>query len=283
MSTSLLPLYAVSVIGAFVGWYACGPIESAIARCIARASLVAFLCAPGVLVGHGIGISPTLFALVVQPSILTLGSIAIVWLLALGLIFAIPSLRLQQNRWPPPAQTFFIDGFIGKFLLFGLIYAIILVAALYADDGSYAVQGIRYALFFTGAAINFALSFHAVRSKNANAYATPALFAVPALVGAGPMVSLLWYGGGAAGALVAYRRHRLAAWILVGVFALLAANFLERSYLAIDAPSHVRIEGGVAGNAAMAALFIVLAIVSWWSLTRSVHRIESVARGASDR
>ena len=66
-STALLLLYAVSVIGAFIGWYACGPIRATSVRCVARASLIAFLCAPGVIVGHGIGVVPTLFALIVQP------------------------------------------------------------------------------------------------------------------------------------------------------------------------------------------------------------------------
>lgn len=52
-------------------------------------------------------------------------------------------------------------------------------------------------------------------------------------------------------------------------------NSIERSVRAIDAPSHVTIEGGVAGNAALAVLFIALAIFSWWSLSRagiSSHR-----------
>ena len=66
-STALLLLYAASVVGAFIGWYACGPIKATSVRCVARAGLIAFLCAPGVLVGHGIGVVPTLFALTVQP------------------------------------------------------------------------------------------------------------------------------------------------------------------------------------------------------------------------
>jgi len=263
----LILLYAASVAGAFAGWYVFGPIGNAAVRCVARASLIAFLCAPGVLVGHGIGVSPTLFALVVQPSVLTFGSIGIVWLLALAAIGGIPALRRQANGWPPSAQTVFIDGFIGKFLLFGFTYGSVLVAVIEAGD-SIAMQVIKYALFFGGAAINFALSFHAVRSKSANPYLTPLLLAAPILLGAAPTVSLLWYGGGAAGALLACRRHRLAAWISIAVCGLLALNSIERSVRAIDAPSHVTIGGGIAGNAAMAALFIVLAVVSWWSLSR---------------
>ena len=88
--------------------------------------------------------------------------------------------RTHQNRSPPSRQELFIDGYIFKFLLFGLIHGMLMVTVLL----------------------------------------------------------------------------------------LLAANSLVRSYRAIDAPAHITIEGGVAGNAAMAALFVVLAIVSWWLLNR---------------
>jgi hypothetical protein len=261
-------LYAASVAGAFIGWYACGPIKSRSVRCVARAGVIAFLCAPGVLVGHGVGVAPSLFGLVAQPPF-TLISIAITWVIALALVFGIPALRRHQNRWPPSMQEFFIDGYIGKFLLFGVIYAMVLVAVLYADDTYYYVmQGISYALFFAGAAINFLLCFRAVKSRNANPFLVPVLFAAPIFFGAAPTVSLLWYGGGAVGSLVALRRHRLAAQISAIVLLLLAANSLLRSYRAIDAAAHVSIEGGVVGNAAIAALFVALAIALWWALTR---------------
>lgn len=266
---NLLLLYAASVVGAYIGWYACGPIKTTSIRCIARASLIAFLCAPGVLVGHGIGVAPTLFALVVQPPF-TLVSIAITWLIALGLIFGIPALRKQQNHWPPSAQEIFIDGYIFKFPLFGLIHVMLMAAVMYADDTHYgATQVLGYALFLAGAAVNFMLCFHAVTSKNANPYLVPFLFAAPVFFGTPPTVSLLWFGGGAVGSLAACHRRRLAAHVSAAVFLLLAANSLVRSYRAIDAPSHVKIGGGVTGNAAIAALFVVLAIVSWWALNRS--------------
>jgi hypothetical protein len=266
--TALLLIYAASEVGAFIGWYACGPIKATSLRGIARAFLIAFLCAPGVLVGHGIGVAPTLFALIVQAPF-TLISIAITWLIALGLIFGIPAARTHQNRWPPSVHELFIEGYIVKFLLFGLIHGMLLVSVLYADETRYGLmQGIGYVLFFAGAAFNFMLCFHAVTSKNANPYLVPVLFAAPIFFGAAPTVAILWLGGGAVGSLAARRHHRLAAHISAAVFLLLAANSLLRSYRAIDAPSHVTIGGGVAGNAAMAALFVVLAIVSWWALNR---------------
>jgi hypothetical protein len=265
---NLLLLYVASVVGAFIGWYACGPIKSTSIRCVARASLVAFLCAPGVLVGHGVGVAPTLFALIVQPPF-TLISIGIFWLIALALVFGIPALRTQQNRWPPSAQEFFLDGYIFKFLLFGLLHGMLMVVVLYADDTYYyAMKVLGYALFIAGAAINFVLCFRAVTLKNANPYLVPALFAAPVFFGTAPTVSLLWFGGGIVGSLAARQRHRFAAQISAAVFLLLAANSLQRSYRAIDAPSHVNIEGGVAGNAAIAVLFVVVAVVSWWAFRR---------------
>jgi hypothetical protein len=145
----------------------------------------------------------------------TLISIAITWLIALGLIFGIPALRTHQNRWPPSVQEFFIDGYIFKFLLFGLIHSMLMVVVLYADETRYGVmQGIGYALFFTGAAINFVLRFRAVTLKNANPYLVPVLFAAPVFFGTAPTVSLLWFGGGAVGSLAA--RRRTGDCLLVG-------------------------------------------------------------------
>ena len=161
-STALLLLYAASVVGAFIGWYACGPIQATSVRCVARASLIALIVQPP-------------FALI---------SIGITWLIALGLIFGIPALRTHQNRWPPSVQELFIDGYIFKFLLFGLLHAMLMVTVLYADETRYgAMQGIGYALFFAGAAINFVLCFRAVTSKNANPYLVPVLFAAPVFFG----------------------------------------------------------------------------------------------------
>lgn len=267
---SLLLLYAASVIITFIGWYACGPIKSRNIRGVARASLVAMLCAPGLLIGHGIGVAPTLYVLFVQPTIFTLGLVAITWLIAVGLIFGIGALRLQENRWPPSAQQLFINGYLGKFPLFGLVYAFSLVAILYANNTDhYAVPVIKYTLFLAGAAINSALCFHAVKSESANPYLTPILFAAPVLFATAPTVTFFWYGGGVVGSLVARHRHRLAAQIAAAVGILFAANFLVRSYRAMDAPAHVTIEGGVAGNVALAALFIALAFASWRALNRS--------------
>lgn len=268
---SLVLIYAASVIVAFAGWYVCGPIPNVVVRGVTRAVLVAFLCAPGILVGHGVGLAPTVFALAVQPSGFTLGSIGIFALIMLGLTFGIPGLRRQRNGWPPSAREAFIDGYIAKFLLFGLVQALILNAILVADDGL-RFQILQYVLFFGGAAVNFLLCFHAARLKDGHPLLIPILFAAPVFFVAAITVNLLWYGGGAAGALTARGRSPVAAWVSSAVLALLAANSFERSYQAVDAPAHVTIGGGVAGNAAMGVLFVVLAAVSWWLLMRMGRR-----------
>jgi hypothetical protein len=264
---SLLLLYAVSVLTAFFGWYACGPIANRSARCVTRASVIAFLCAPGLVVGHGFAVVPTVYALAVQPSVFTAVPIGIVWLVTLGLVFGVPVLRRHENGWPPSPRELFVDGYIGKYVLFGLVCAATLGAALYAGETP-AIKALQYALLVGGAALSFDLCFQASRLKNANSVVTPALFSVPVFfVGAAPAL-VLWYGAGVTGALVARGRGRIATWTSTAVFALLAANFIERSYRAFGAPPHVRIQGGVAGNVAFAALCVVFAAVSWWLLRR---------------
>jgi hypothetical protein len=78
----------------------------------------------------------------------------------------------------------------------------------------------------------------------------------------------MWYGAGAIGGLIGSGRQRIAAWVSLGVFALLFANAVFRIYLAATARPHVVIGGGVAGNAAMAAVFAGIGIAAWRTLRR---------------
>lgn len=273
---SFVLTYAGSVIAAFFGWFACGPVGNTAARGVARASLVAVLCAPGILIGHGFGVAPTVFALAVQPSVFTFGSIGIVWLIALGLVFGVRPLRLQRNGWPPSVRELLVDGYVGKFLLFGLVTTLVLVATLQAAD-SMPIRALEYTLLLGGAAVNFGLCFLAARLRNPQPFLVPILFSAPVLFGAVFVVGLLWYAGGAAGALAARGRGSVAGIVSSVACGLLALNFLERSVRAVDAPSHVTIEGGVAGNAGFALFFVVLAAVSWWWLRR--YRGPTVGEG----
>jgi len=108
----------------------------------------------------------------------------------------------------------------------------------------------------------------AARSKQAHPLVTPALFAIPSLFISPPTLALLWYGGGAIGGLVGKGRKHTACWISLGVFSILFTNSALRVFAAADAPAHVKIGGGVAGNAALAAVFFVLGVAPWFFLRR---------------
>jgi hypothetical protein len=265
--TGLILLYFVSVVVAFVGWYACGPISRRSLRAIARATLIAAFCAPGVLIGHGLGVAPTAFALYAQPSVFTLASIGLVWFVALGIVFAIPPLREHRNNWPPSASEIFIRGYPVKFVLFGVMILLIVAAALNFDTHRETLVGI--CIFFVGAMVNFTLCYWAVRLHQARAYVTPAYFAVPSLLGQIFVLGFFWYGCGLTGALVGTGKRRVASWVSLVVTLPMTIVSLERAYSAAHAPSHVVIGGGVAGNLAMAIAFVAIGAAGWWFLRRN--------------
>ncbi len=264
---NLTLIYAASLAATFVAWYLCIIVPAPIPRGILRATIIAFLCSPGILIGHGIGVAPTLFALYVQPSVFTFGSMLIVWIIALGVIFGVPALRNDRSKWPPSADDIFLRAHRVKFVFFGVVAATLMQAFILADQRREVWRvAFTYGLFFTGAILNLALCYWAARSKHANPLVTPVLFAAFALVVAPPPLALMWYGGGAIGGLIGDGRQRHACWISVGVFSLLFANSAYRVYAAAVAPAHVTIGGGVAGNAVMAAVFVVLGIAPWLML-----------------
>lgn len=270
-------ILAASLATAFVAWYGCGPIPGRVPRGVLRATIIALLCSPGILIGHGFAVVPSLFALYVQPTPFTLGAMLAAWVLALGVVFGVPALRNQRNAWPPPAAEVFLAAHAPKFIFFGVIAALLMRALVYSDQRSALwMVTLQYGLFFAGAALNLALCYWATRATQARPFLTPVFFAVPVFAVSGAIVPFLWYGGGALGGLIAGGRQRIAAWIAVGVCGLLSVNSIFRAYMAANAPSHVTIEGGVTGNAAMAAVFAGVAIVAWLMLRRHA-RTESSA------
>ena len=52
---SLIAIYAASLVATFVAWYVCTLIPNRMARGVLRAGIIAFLCSPTIVVGHGIG------------------------------------------------------------------------------------------------------------------------------------------------------------------------------------------------------------------------------------
>ncbi len=265
----LVLIYAGSLAAAFVAWYLCLLVQNRWARGLVRAFVIAVLCGPGVLIGHGVAPGPMLFALYVQPFIFNFALILIWWVIASAIILGVPALRNDENRWPPSARQIFLDYHPGKFILFGFLAACLMYALIYGGHrGSILTETLKYLLFFSAAVINLALCHWAARVKQAHPLITPIYFAAPILLVSPGNVALMWYGAGAIGGLMSSGKHRIAAWIALAVFGLLSLNSMFRIYLAATAAPHVKIGGGVAGNAAMAALFALLAIVPWWMLSR---------------
>lgn len=265
----LVLIYAGSLAAAFVAWYLCLLVPNRWLRGLVRATFVAVLCGPGVLIGHGVAPAPMPFALYAQPFIFNFVLILIWWVIATAIILGVPALRNDDRRWPPASRQVFFDAYPGKFILFGFLAASLMWSLIYSDQRDNVLIGtLKYGLFFTAALVNLALCYWAARVKQAHALVTPVYFAAPVLLVSPGNVALMWYGGGAIGGLTGSGKQRIAAWIALGVFGFLSLNSMLRIYYAATAAPHVKIGGGVAGNAAMATFFALLAIVSWWLLRR---------------
>jgi len=277
---SLTLIFAASLLATFALWYVCSVMPGRTLRSIARATIIALLCSPGILVGHGFAIVPSLFALWVQPSIFTLAAMLVVWVIALGVVFGVTALRNHRTPWPPSAEEILLTAYPAKFVFFGFIAAMALRALIFANQQHTVwVIVIKYGLFFGAAVVNMTLCQWATRKKQAKALVTPLAFAVPALLAASPTAPFVWYAGGAIGGLIGSGRRRIAAWVALSVFVYLLANALFRTYLAATAASHVTIQGGVAGNAAMAVVYAVSGIGAWWML----HRHQSTESGKNGK
>ncbi|MCK5363967.1 MAG: hypothetical protein KAR22_13410 [Gammaproteobacteria bacterium] len=270
---SLTLIFAASLVATFALWYVCSVIPGRIPRGVARATTIALLCSPGILVGHGFAVVPSLFALRVQPSIFTLASMLAVWIIALGVVFGVTALRNHRSPWPPSAEELFLTAYPAKFVFFGFIAAVVLRALIFANQQHAVwITVVKYGLFFGAAVVNMTLCQWATCRKQARPLVVPLAFAVPALLAASPTAPFVWYAGGAIGGLIGSGRRRIAAWVALSVFVYLLANALFRTYLAATAASHVVIQGGVSGNAAMAAVYAVAGIGAWWLLSRRGSR-----------
>ena len=258
---------AASLIAAFLTWYACGPITHIWARGIARAFFIALFCSPVLIVGHGFAVVPSLFGLAVQPSVYSIGPMFVVWVLAIGLVLGVAPLRNHSNPWPPSLTELFLTAPRTKMLLLGILTAVLMTMLLFADDSdSPAIVSAQFGLFFAGSAENLVLCYWLVRRRGAGPFVIPVYFALPGLAAAAPIVPLVWYGGGLLGALVGSGRVQLATWLSTAIFGLLVANALVRAYSASVAPTHVSIQGGVAGNIALAIGFAGLGLAAWYVL-----------------
>ena len=59
---SLKLIFAASLVATFVAWYVFSLIPGRTPRGILRATFIALLCSPGIIVGHGFAVVPSLFA-----------------------------------------------------------------------------------------------------------------------------------------------------------------------------------------------------------------------------
>lgn len=136
--------------------------------------IIALLCSPGIIIGHGFAAVPSLFALYVQPSIFTLGPMLVVLIIALGIIFGVPALRNHSSSWPPSAEDIFLKAYVPKFVFFGIVSAVLMLALIYTDQQrAMWVIALKYGLFFAGALINLTLCCWATRVKQARPLLTP--------------------------------------------------------------------------------------------------------------
>ena len=131
---SLNLILAASLVATFVAWYVCSLIPGRAPRGILRATFIALLCSPGIIIGHGFAVVPSLFAIYVQPSIFTLGPILVVWIIALGVIFGVSVLRNHRSTWPPSAEDIFLRAYAPKFVFFSVIVAMLMQALIYSEQ-----------------------------------------------------------------------------------------------------------------------------------------------------
>ena len=170
-------IFAASLLATFVAWYLCSLIPGRTPRGILRAIIIALLCSPGIIIGHGFAVVPSLFALYVQPSIFTLGPMLVVLVIALGIIFGVPALRNHSSSWPPSAEDIFLKAYVPKFVFFGIVSAVLMLALIYTDQQrAMWVIALKYGLFFAGALINLTLCCWATRVKQARPLLTPLFF-----------------------------------------------------------------------------------------------------------
>ena len=133
---NLTLIYAASLTATFIAWYLCNIVPARIPRGILRATIIALPCSPGIMIWHGFGVAPTLFALEVQPSIFTFASMLIIWIIALSMIFGVPALRNDQSEWPPSAASVFLRTHMIKFVFFGVIAATLLQNSVWKSAGT---------------------------------------------------------------------------------------------------------------------------------------------------
>jgi hypothetical protein len=113
----------------------------------------------------------------------------IIWAIALRIIFSFPVLRNHSVAWPLSVDEIFLGAYSLKFVFFGIIAAVLLLALIYSDPRrTLCVAAFKYGLFFTCAAVNLTLCYWATRIKQAIPMLTPLFFFFPTLLATAPTV-----------------------------------------------------------------------------------------------
>lgn len=284
-----MSLFTLSFAGclalALVAWHLCGRIEGAQPRALARAILVGLLCAPGVLVGHGIGVLPGIVALGLQPSPFSLGPVAVVAALTYVLIMKTPRLRDAAGSTGLSLAAVFAPAWAMKLFVLGVVATVLfqsgLLLRLSLHDGFVVVHLLFLGLMY----LHFAIC-RAVASSESSArqWLLPLPLAVPmALMGwsalaAGAFMVLLrpalLYLAGMAGVAAARGRRGVVAVLVVLVHLLYAAYLLYLAQYASNLTGASHVAGGVWGNLMAAAGTVVLGAIVTWFATRRTPPLE---------
>jgi len=255
----LFGLFALSLGAAFLGWVGLGLIRSSFARALFRSTFIALAATPTIVGGHGVALVPAWFLLgeeLGHP--LAWIPIGVVWAVILALTLSIRPLRNSRTAWPldlgqvllaPPYPK---AGFHGVLALLGF------AAGYETISDHWPLQVMALVL---GGLVNFGICYHAARRFGRAGWVLPLMFAAPIAVSMILVYAIAWWLAGIGGQLVAAQKPHRALWLGAAIFGVLAALAAERTYAALRARdlAHVKIQGGVAGNAGIAIGALVLA------------------------
>jgi len=254
----LFGLYAIGLAAAFLGWTVLGWIRSSVGRAVARSVFVALTATPTILAGHGVAVVPAWF-LLFEESLHPFAWIPIGTTTVLGLILVltIRPLREARTAWPLDVGAVLVRPAYPKALLLGVLAFLSFAAAYQPISDHWQLQILCLLL---GAGANFAFCHHAARRFQRTGAFLPLFFAGPIGVTSILVYSIAWYIAGFAGQLVASGKAQRALWLGAVTFGVLCVLVTEHTLQAFRARdlSHVTIQGGVAGNASMAMVALLL-------------------------
>lgn len=252
--------FAIGLALVLVGWVVLGLVRSDVVRALARSGWIALWGAPSVIAGHGVAFVPAYFFLLEEP-LHPFGwiPIGVVWVLAAILTLSIGPLRRLRTERPLDLGRVLVHPAYPKLFLYG-VEMLLLFGALFEPISAH--WPAQFLFLFAGGVPCFLLCRRAARHGRTE-MVLPLAFAAPIGVSGVFAYAILWYLAGLAGQLVATRRPERALWLGAGTFAVLSFVAVRRTFTAIEYrdASWVTIQGGVAGNAGIAAACVLLTVL----------------------